>query len=34
VLVADVSEFVDTLIADISGELTTWDARATRWRGD
>ena len=33
-LVADVSEFVDTLIADISGELTTWDARATRWRGD
>ena len=34
VLAADVSEFVDTLIADISGELTTWDARATRWRGD
>ncbi len=33
-LLADVSEFVDTLIGDISGELTTWDARTTRWRGD
>lgn len=33
-LLADVSEFVDTLIADVGGELTTWDAHATRWRGD
>ena len=33
-LLGDVSEFVDTLIGDISGELTTWDARTTRWRGD
>lgn len=33
-LLADVSEFVDTLLADISGELTTWDAHTTRWRSD
>jgi hypothetical protein len=33
-LVADVSEFVDTLIADVGGELTIWDAHATRWRDD
>jgi hypothetical protein len=33
-LLADVSEFVDTLIADTRRELTTWDAVAARWRVD
>jgi hypothetical protein len=33
-LLAEVSEFVDPLIADVGGELTTWDAHGTRWRGD
>jgi hypothetical protein len=33
-LLADVSEFVDPLIADTEGELTTWDGGAARWRVD
>ena len=33
-LLADVREFVDTLLADVGGELTTWDVHATRWRSD
>jgi hypothetical protein len=31
-LLADVSDFVDTLIADTTDKLTTWDPDATRWR--
>ena len=33
-LLADVREFVDPLLADIVGDVTTWDVHATRWRSD